>query len=100
MMAVGLMYEAKGVTKEQYESVLAEVTPNRVAPPGMLFHSAGPMTGGGWRVSETWESQEALDTFVQNTLRQALEHAGITDQPQTFEVESIIQQAPAQAPAV
>jgi hypothetical protein len=99
-MAIGLMYEATGVTKEQYESVLAEVTPDRVAPPGMLFHSAGPMAGGGWRVSETWESQEALDSFVHSTLRQALEHAGITDQPLTWQVENIIQQAPALAPAV
>jgi hypothetical protein len=94
------MYEAKGVTKAQYESVIAEVTPDRVAPAGMLFHSAGPMAGGGWRVSETWESPEALEAFVESTLRQALERAGITEQPRTFEVESIIQPAPGLAAAL
>jgi hypothetical protein len=89
-MAVGLMFEDKAVTKAMYEAVLEEVMPGRVAAPGMLFHSGGPMPGGGWRVMETWESQAALDTFVEHKLGQALERAGITERPQTFEVESIV----------
>jgi len=41
-------------------------------------------------VIEVWESQEALDRFVRETLGTALQQAGITVQPRTFRVTATI----------
>ena len=51
----------------------------------MLYHAAGP-TEQGWCVAEIWESREALDRFLNDTVRQALQRAGIDGQPRIFEV--------------
>jgi quinol monooxygenase YgiN len=74
------------VTQDQYERVLNEVTNNGTErSAGLLTHAAGP-TEGGFCVVETWESQEALQTFYETKLRSALEAAGIQVQPRIFEI--------------
>jgi hypothetical protein len=35
-------------------------------PQGQIFHAEGPMEGGGTRVVDVWESQEALDAFLRD----------------------------------
>ncbi len=83
-MAIGVLFD--GVTsQEQYEQVLNEVMPNGEAAPGLLSHHAGP-SEDGFCVIETWESQEALQRFVEERLGQALERANISGQPTVFEI--------------
>jgi hypothetical protein len=87
-MAVGLLFDGVGVTQDQYQQVLNEVTKNGTdRPAGGLTHHAGP-SEGGLCVIETWESPEALQAFYDNRLRAALERAGITVQPRIFEIVS------------
>ncbi len=90
-MAIGLIFEGPGVTQAQYEQARNEVAPDNKRPPGMLYHVAGPTESGGWRVIEVWESQEAVDRFFKEKLGQALQHANISIQPQTFQVHNIMQ---------
>ena len=59
-------------------------------PAGGIFHAAGPGPNGGWRVVEVWESQEALDRFVEDRLGPAFEAVGMTGrpEPQQWEIHS------------
>ncbi len=50
----------------------------------------GPIEGG-WRVVDVWESQEAVETFFQETLGQVLQEAGIAiPVPQFWPAQRII----------
>ena len=88
-MAIGVFFEGSGVSQAQYDQVLNQVAPGNRPPAGLLYHVAGP-TDGGFRVIEVWESQEALDRFVQERLGQALQQANINVMPQTFAVHNIM----------
>jgi quinol monooxygenase YgiN len=89
-MAVCLIFDGPGVTQAQYDQVRNEVAPGDRAPAGSLYHVAGP-TENGWCVVEVWESQEALNRFVEGKLRQALQKAGISAQPRVFQVARMMQ---------
>jgi quinol monooxygenase YgiN len=89
-MAIGLLFDGPGVTQDQYYQVFNEVTDNGTRKvPGMLSHHAGPIDGG-FCVIETWESQEALQDFVEQHLGKAIAAAGIETQPKIFEVVNTV----------
>ncbi|MFF5707589.1 hypothetical protein [Streptomyces sp. NPDC012756] len=65
-MAVIVTFDLPGAGQELYDEVIARVTGGKgfarfadVGDPGLLFHAAGPVDGG-FRVTEVWESEEAL----------------------------------------
>jgi len=89
-MAIGLLFNASGVSQAQYDQVQQELHPDKKTPAGMLFHVAGP-TADGWRVVEVWESQEAADSYFRTKLGAALQKAGIAVLPDVFPVHSIMQ---------
>jgi quinol monooxygenase YgiN len=89
-MAIGLLFNAVGVTQAQYDQVRKELHPDKKPPVGMLFHVAGP-TSEGWRVVEVWESQEAADRYFQTTLGAALQKAKIAVRPDVFPVHNVMQ---------
>jgi hypothetical protein len=72
-MAIGVIIDAPGGTQAQYDRVLADVGPH--LPADLLVHAAGPREGG-FVLVDVWESQEALDRFVAQRLRPALQAAG------------------------
>ena len=90
-MSVLLVFEDAGVTQAQYDLARNEVAPDNKLPAGMLYHIAAPMTGGGWRVIEVWESQAAADKFFQEKLGTALQNANISTRPTFSEVHNIMQ---------
>ena len=57
----------EGGTQDQYDAVVSVVHPPGGLPAGQVYHAAGP-TDGGWLVVAVWESKEACDTFVSETL--------------------------------
>ena len=90
-MAIGVIYDTPGVTKEQYDQV-AERVRKRVSMPvaGQLVHASGPIEGG-WRTVDVWESQEVADRFFQDHLAAAFAEAGLmpSAQPQVFPIHDI-----------
>ena len=86
-MAIGMVFDAKGVTQAQYDQVRKEVSPDNVLPKGMLHHSAGP-TANGWCVVEVWDSPEDAAKFFEQTLGSALKRASITVEPTQFKVHN------------
>jgi quinol monooxygenase YgiN len=86
-MAIGVIFEATGVTQAQYDQTLNDVSPDNKAPSGMLYHAAGP-SESGFCVIEVWESKDVLDRFFQEKLGAALQRAGINVQPRFFQVSN------------
>jgi hypothetical protein len=65
-MALAILVEIPGLTREQYEGVVKKVNePGR--PRGSLTHAGGPIEGG-YRLVEIWESREAADAFYGSEL--------------------------------
>jgi hypothetical protein len=73
-MAVAFLQELPGATQEQYDQVV-ETLRGQTAE-GRIFHVAGPI-GGGWRIVDVWESQEAVNKFFQEQLGPAAQAAGM-----------------------
>lgn len=85
-MAIGVLFHGTGMTQDEYFKVFNQVTDNgTVRAPGLLSHNAGP-TEDGFCVTETWESKEALQQFVESRLGAALAAAGVRTQPTVFEI--------------
>ena len=84
-MAVGLILEFDGVSREQYEAVNKLLGVDMASgkgnwPAGLLFHAGGAKPGG-WAVVEVWESKEAQQRFMEDRLGRALQEGGITEPP-------------------
>jgi hypothetical protein len=77
-MALALLAEIPGLTREQYELVVKKVN-EAGSPAGSLFHAGGPIEGG-YRVVEVWESREAADAFYGSDLLRTAT-AGLRTQP-------------------
>ena len=84
-MSIAMIFDAKGVTKEQYEQVLSETSPNDAMPKGMLYHTAGP-SDGGWNVVEVWETEADAWNFFREKLEKALARANVRVTPKLFRV--------------
>jgi hypothetical protein len=66
-MAVGVLMEFPGVTREQYEALGRELA-LAALPSGALTHLCGPTADGGWRTIDVWESEHALEQFLSEQL--------------------------------
>ncbi|MER5734391.1 hypothetical protein ABT117_01780 [Streptomyces sp. NPDC002262] len=69
-MAIIVTFDFPGAGQELYDTVIDRVTEGRgftrfadLPNPGLLSHAAGP-TADGFRVTEIWESREALETHA------------------------------------
>jgi hypothetical protein len=65
-MVVGILTEYPGATREQYDR-LGQAMGLTGLPSGALFHLCGPIDGG-WRIIDIWESEEAYERFVAETI--------------------------------
>ena len=67
-MAIAVVIETPGGTKEQYEQVIRElgISGSQLAP-GQVVHFAGPVAGG-WQVVNVYETQEAADKWNEKVM--------------------------------
>jgi quinol monooxygenase YgiN len=61
-MAIALIMDFPGGTREQYEDVVERMQLGGQMAPGGLAHVAGS-TGTGWRVMDVWEDQASFERF-------------------------------------
>ena len=66
-MAVGVLMEFPGVTREQYDQLVQDLDLSG-PPEGELIHVCGPTSDGGWLTVDVWESQEAFERFANELL--------------------------------
>jgi hypothetical protein len=83
-MAVTLVMEFKGMTREKYDAIMRELgldKQNAQWPKGIISHVAGPLPDG-WGVVDIWESQAAFDNFLSNQLTPAFTKVGGIPKPE------------------
>jgi len=98
-MAVGMLQNLQGVTKQQYDQVNEKMfgqspPPTDQLPEGLILHSAGP-ADNGWYIYDIWESRDAFQRFWDDQLESAVREvfgdqprpAG--SEPQFYEIESL-----------
>ena len=84
-MPIAFMQEFAGTddtSTTNYDSIAAELE-KAGWPEGALVHTAGFASDGTFRIYDVWESNEALEAFMQNTLNPLIEKmlAGRPDAP-------------------
>ncbi|HYY33961.1 MAG TPA: hypothetical protein VE693_10350 [Gaiellaceae bacterium] len=89
-MAWGFIGELP-ISRDQYDRLNAEI---REDPEGLILHTAAEH-GGGMRVIDVWESEDAYRRFERDTLMPAMERACLeapTDEPpplDSFEIHNL-----------
>ena len=81
--AVMIDFRGPGMDEGLYDQVNQRVNPPDNPPQGMIFHSAGPLPGGGWRIVDVWETQEAFDKFAEEQIGPYSQQVGIEAPPET-----------------
>jgi hypothetical protein len=76
-MAIVVLSDTPDMTREQYETVMAELGLSESLPDGCLAHIAGVGPHGSTsRDIHVWESAAQAKEFMDRTLRPAMERAG------------------------
>ena len=79
------------MTAEKYDTVLTTIEASGAFPPDGLEYHIAFSSGGSFRVSEVWDSQEEFDAFGQR-LMPILSESGVelAGPPEVIEVHNII----------
>ncbi len=95
-MAIGVLFDFPGVTKDQYEKTLTALKPSgkfsRLSDwpvAGVQFHVAGP-TATGWRVVDVWDSEEDFRKFGEVLMPILKSHGFPEGAPNFFPVHNMI----------
>lgn len=70
-MAILMMAEVTGQTREGYQQVFDALAPLYALSPGFIGHSSHP-TPDGWCVMDVWESREDFQRFFSQHVMQRL----------------------------
>ncbi|MFI8828748.1 hypothetical protein [Streptomyces sp. NPDC053431] len=95
-MAIIVTFDFPNAGQELYDAVIDRVTDGRgftrfadLPNAGLISHAAGPVDGG-FRVTEIWESQEALETHAE-TFGPVLADLGHSDvQPTIIPAHNVV----------
>jgi hypothetical protein len=79
-MAICMVVDNPGQTREQTDRVLAALRATGPLPPTGALHVLGGAFDGGWRVISVWDSPESMERFFTTRLPQALREAGVDSQ--------------------
>lgn len=95
-MAVVLVHEGEGITRENYEETVRKLTGGKARlesrsdwpVEGLLVHTAGEAPGG-FRIVDVWESEEAARRFGEK-LRPVLQEIGIKAEPEMYPADTFV----------
>jgi hypothetical protein len=93
-MAVGVLFEIPGGTKEQYEELNQKAFGSTKGPSepisGLILHTSGAYSGG-WRIFDVWESAEDFQRFMEGTIMPASEGMELPEiQPEVYELANVL----------
>lgn len=87
-MATAFVFDSDTNTESDYDGLMASMGLAELDSPfpdGLLVHLSGAKPGGGWRVIDVWESDDAANTFYSSDrfapIRDSAADAGITTIP-------------------
>ena len=95
-MAVVLVHQGQGLTKETYEEAVRRLTGGKARlesrsdwpVAGVLVHAAGEAPGG-FRVVDVWESEEAARQFGER-LTPIMRELGIEAEPEMYSAHTFV----------
>jgi hypothetical protein len=89
-MALTVVFEAAGMTKQQYDQVMSDLaTQGESEPEGRTAHIASEMPGG-WLVVDVWDTPEQFHSFA-GKLIPVLQGAGVTPpEPRVLPTHNVI----------
>lgn len=87
-MAIARIAVFPGGTKEQYDHMGELMGEGVMNQPERRLLASGP-TDDGWAILQVWDSKEALDRFVAEHLRPAMEQAGDRGYPEPPRITDI-----------
>jgi hypothetical protein len=93
-MAIGVLLDIPGGTREQYEEINEKAFGDPKGPtdpmPGLIIHTAGA-TSSGWRIFDVWESKDAFERFMNETIMPATEGMDLPlTPPETYELTTVL----------
>jgi hypothetical protein len=90
-MAVMVVLNWPGVSKEQYDAARGLVKWETDAPKGGMLHVSAFDEGGSLRVVDVWESAEDFQSFVDNRLMPGTASLNLPGQPnvQVYPVHAV-----------
>jgi hypothetical protein len=65
-MAIAFVFESDLAGEAEYDGLMMAIgreSLEAASPDGFIGHLAGPRTGGGWRVVDIWDAEEAANAF-------------------------------------
>jgi heme-degrading monooxygenase HmoA len=68
-MPVLMIGEVPTLTEEVYTAMIAQMSPLLQAADGFISHAGGPSPNGGWRVVETWDSEEQAQAWFDDNVK-------------------------------
>ena len=87
-MTVAFIFEVETMTAEQYDGLMEAMglsEKGAIGAQGAVAHIAGPNEGGGWRVIDVWDTEEAANAFYASDMfalvRAAAEGGAMTSTP-------------------
>ncbi|HEV7213971.1 MAG TPA: antibiotic biosynthesis monooxygenase family protein [Chloroflexota bacterium] len=90
-MAIQTTADLPALTKEQYDSLANELIPQIKAMPGFIAHVGAHLEGGGYRITEVWESREAFERWIRDSVLPVNRRLGIVPGPgQILDVDILI----------
>ena len=93
-MAIGVLLDIPGGTREQYEEVNQRAfgDPKGPAEPptGLILHTSGA-TSTGWRIFDVWESKQDFERFMEQYVMPAVDPAlPRPPEPDVYELTNVI----------
>lgn len=93
-MAIVMMQEMTEASVEQYDQIAAKLNPDENPPEGLIVHAAGQREGGGMRIVDVWESEDAYNRFREQRLgpvvREVIGEQAGPPEHETFEVHHLV----------
>ena len=90
-MAIARVFDGKGWTPEQYDTLIERMNLGGRSAPGVLYHWAAP-TPQGIRAVDVYESREVADRLAQEKIGPLAMELGLPmPEISEFEVRSILQ---------
>ena len=85
-MAVGMIYDFKGATLDQYDQVVEKMDLGGKSEPGSLFHWVAE-TDDGIRVVDVWEDRAKFDKFGEEKVGPITQEVGLPNPPEITEYQ-------------
>jgi hypothetical protein len=79
-MAVAMYMHWPGVTSDQYDAVMARLGLDANPPAGAVLHMA-TVTDDGLEVCDIWQTEQALNGFLDQRLLPVVSELGISGEP-------------------